>query len=77
MHIATATKTFLIQLQADGRSVHTINQYRRHLKSFIHWMAEDGLCGDLLKTDHEVVARSSRRHGPLDGLTARRPQLTA
>jgi hypothetical protein len=30
MHVQEALQSFLLQLQADGRSPHTIGQYRRH-----------------------------------------------
>jgi site-specific recombinase XerD len=33
-----AVETFLIQLEADGRSEHTIAQYRRHLFYFARWL---------------------------------------
>jgi site-specific recombinase XerD len=35
-----AVTTFLIQLEADGRSEHTIAQYRRHLFYFARWLSE-------------------------------------
>ena len=37
MDIATAIDKFLLQLRADGRSAHTIAQYKRHLRLFSAW----------------------------------------
>jgi len=57
MKIETALKRFLIQLEANGRSVHTIEQYRRHVRLFSRWAREVGHCGDLKKISHETLAR--------------------
>jgi site-specific recombinase XerD len=48
---------FLVQLQADGRSPHTIGQYRRHVTAFAVWLAHDAGCGDVSTIGHEDVAR--------------------
>ncbi len=56
MRIDDAIDRFLRQLAADGRSHHTINQYRRHLRLFATWTAHAGLCGDLSKLDHDAIA---------------------
>lgn len=34
MRIAASLARFLVQLQADGRSPHTIAQYERHVRRF-------------------------------------------
>ncbi len=57
MDITTAIDKFLLQLAADGRSPHTIGQYRRHLRLFSTWAADVGLCGRLSAIDHETIAR--------------------
>jgi len=57
MHITDAIERYIVQLQADGRSHHTIAQYRRHLQLLDAWLADDGLCGDVSALDHETIAR--------------------
>ncbi len=42
MHLADAYAAYARQLAADGRSVHTRNQYRRHLQLFADWLATRG-----------------------------------
>ena len=42
MHVQEALQAFLIQLEADGRSPHTIGQYRRHGLAFAAWLAAHG-----------------------------------
>lgn len=37
MRIGDALEMFLVQLQADGRSAHTIDQYERHVRAFAAW----------------------------------------
>ena len=43
--IADALPRFLIQLEADGRSPHTVAQYRRHVRLFARWCADVGHTG--------------------------------
>jgi integrase/recombinase XerC len=56
MKIQTALSKFLTQLEADGRSPHTIAQYERHVRLFACWCAEVGHGGVLKKISHEDVA---------------------
>ena len=42
MRLSDACVTYALQLEADGRSVHTRNQYRRHLRLFEDWFAARG-----------------------------------
>lgn len=57
MTINEALERFTTQLQADGRSPHTIAQYRRHVRLFAHWCADVGACGDDIgQVGHEAVA---------------------
>ena len=57
MLIEEALERFLVQLQADGRSVHTIGQYRRHIGALARW-ARDIRPGRarVEDIDHEAVA---------------------
>lgn len=58
MTIQDALERFLLQLRADGRSPHTIAQYRRHVRLFTRWAHEDGHCGARVdRIAHEDVAR--------------------
>jgi len=54
MHIQDALKQFVLQLEANGRSPHTIGQYRRHIHSFAAWLAPED---DLRRVDHQTIAR--------------------
>ena len=57
MSIEEALEKFLVQLEADGRSSHTIGQYRRHVRLLARWAASAGLSGDLAELGHEHLAR--------------------
>jgi len=56
MHILDALAKFQIQLEADGRSIHTRQQYDRHVRLFSRWLATVGHGGDVEAIDHETVA---------------------
>lgn len=58
MRIDEALERFTTQLAADGRSQHTVGQYRRHVRLLANW-ARDALprCDRLEKLEHEAVAR--------------------
>lgn len=56
MQLLQALSKFELQLQADGRSVHTIGQYRRHVRLLASWAAQEGLSGELASLDHEDLA---------------------
>ena len=57
MRINEALERFIVQLQADGRSQHTIRQYERHVRLFAHWARDVGHCGlQIERLDHEGVA---------------------
>jgi site-specific recombinase XerD len=47
MNLAEAMAAYALQLEADGRSVHTRDQYRRHLRRFGDWLATRGPAADL------------------------------
>jgi site-specific recombinase XerD len=57
MTISDALERFLVQLQADGRSPHTIGQYRRHIRLLVRW-AHDvrPRCAQVGRIGHEDVA---------------------
>ncbi len=57
MRISDALAKHEIQLQADGRSEHTVGQRRRHVRLFDRWITAEGLPGDIEHVDHEVIAR--------------------
>ncbi len=57
MNISSALDFYLLQLAADGRSPHTVGQYRRHIRSFATWLAQAGHSGDVGAIGHEDVAR--------------------
>jgi integrase/recombinase XerC len=43
MDIQVALEQFLLQLEADGRSRHTIGQYRRHGRALAAWLGARGV----------------------------------
>lgn len=57
MQIEESLERFEVQLEADGRSPHTIAQYRRHVRSFAHWSAQVGHSGEITEVTHGEVAR--------------------
>lgn len=77
MKIETALSKFLVQLEADGRSQHTIRQYTRHIRLFCDWTRQDRHSEDLSEITHEDVAlflsspkARSRRHGGVKRATS-------
>ena len=57
MTIDDALQRFLLQLGADGRSPHTIGQYRRHVRVLAAWWRDVGHSGDVSAIAHEDIAR--------------------
>ena len=57
MLVHEALEQFVLQLSADGRSLHTIRQYRRHVRALARWAAEVGHSGDVEAFGHQDVAR--------------------
>ena len=57
MQIQDALDLYVEQLQADGRSPHTIAQYRRHIRLLARWAADVGLCGDVSELTPQTLAR--------------------
>jgi site-specific recombinase XerD len=56
MRIADALARFQTQLQADGRSPHTVAQYARHIRRFASWLQAEVL-PDVARLEPEHVAR--------------------
>jgi site-specific recombinase XerC len=58
MTIDEALERFLVQLAADGRSEHTIGQYRRHIRTLGAWARDVRPRRDRVQDlDHEAIAR--------------------
>src|SRR5262245_33516545 len=72
MNIQNALTRFLVQIKADGRSDHTIGQYRRHVGAFAAWLAHGGHRRAVASIRHEDIAaflaapeaRTSAHGGP-------------
>jgi integrase/recombinase XerC len=56
MKLQDALDRFLVQLEADGRSHHTIGQYRRHVTAFAAWLRHRAKRRALAAIGHEDVA---------------------
>ena len=56
MFIDDGLAQFVVQLRADGRSVHTIKQYERHIHAFATWASEAGHTGLVADVDHATIA---------------------
>jgi integrase/recombinase XerC len=57
MHLQDAIQGFLLQLQADGRSAHTIGQYHRHGNALVNWLANTGANTDVAALTPETIAK--------------------
>ncbi len=57
MRLEDALERFIIQLEADGRSLHTIRQYRRHVRLLARWCRDVGHGSDIAAISHEAIAR--------------------
>ena len=57
MELTEALENFLLQLEADGRSPHTIGQYRRHVVSLAAWLSQQAHSGAVADVGHETLAR--------------------
>jgi integrase/recombinase XerC len=56
MKIEQALERFLVQLEADGRSRHTIGQYRRHVGLLARWVARERDDVGVEDVTHEMLA---------------------
>ena len=57
MRLPDARVRFLVQLRADGRSDHTIDQYERHLRVLEGWLQRQDLAEDIARITHEDIAQ--------------------
>jgi site-specific recombinase XerC len=57
MNIEDALARYVTQLEADGRSPHTIHQYERHIGLLAGWLRVNGNNGNVEEIDHETLAR--------------------
>src|SRR5262245_53772722 len=56
MEIAQALATFLVQIEADGRSPHTRRQYARHIRALERWLIQSGKSRDVTTITHQAIA---------------------
>ena len=56
MEIEEALERYQVQLEADGRSVHTRRQYARHGRLLARWLRESGGSTDVRLISHEDIA---------------------
>lgn len=56
MQLQDALQDFLVQLRADGRSPHTVGQYRRHVTALEGWLERTRRRRTLASIDHRVLA---------------------
>jgi hypothetical protein len=61
MRLAAAFARFQTQLQADGRSPHTVAQYARHMRRFGAWLEAEGLPDHLVKVTVDLGATAQPR----------------
>ena len=57
MQLQEALQAFLLQLSADGRSPHTIGQYRRHVTTLIDWIESVDAGSNVADLAPELLAR--------------------
>lgn len=57
MQIGEALDAYALQLQADGRSEHTVAQVRRHVAALARWAAGVGHTGEIEALGHADLAR--------------------
>ena len=56
MPIEDALDRFILQLRADGRSDHTVRQYRRHVRALKKWLVDEDRHDDTAAISHEAIA---------------------
>ena len=57
MDLRDALQGFLVQIEADGRSPHTIGQYRRHVTALIRWLDANSAGDDVAELTPALLAR--------------------
>ncbi len=56
MELEQALSKYIVQLEADGRSTHTIGQYTRHVGLLGTWLRSHGHALNVEAIDHETLA---------------------
>ena len=56
LRIEAALERFSLQLEANGRSRHTIDQYRRHVRLLARWLEDGRRNGSVGAVGHETLA---------------------
>lgn len=56
MRLLSALDRFVVQLRADGRSVHTIDQYRRYVRALDGWLRQTRRIRDVRRITAETLA---------------------
>ncbi|MFN0007032.1 MAG: tyrosine-type recombinase/integrase [Planctomycetota bacterium] len=80
MKIEEALARYVTQLEADGRSPHTIHQYQRHIGLLASWLRGSGNNGNVEEIDHETLATflaSSTARSRPDGATKKATSANA
>ena len=57
MQIGMALEKYVLQLRADGRSAHTIGQYRRHVRLLDGWLGAEQRSRQIERINHEDLAQ--------------------
>ncbi len=57
MLLNDAIAAFALQLEADGRSIHTRRQYQRHLRLLAAWLSANGIPAELDAIGTQTIAR--------------------
>ena len=80
MDIEEALTKYRVQLVADGRSPHTLEQYERHVRLLHRWLVAEGHSDSLDTITHETLAaflaNDVTRHRP-DGKPKRATTMNA
>lgn len=56
IRLQNVAESFLLQLRADGRSEHTIGQYRRHVRALDAWLTATRRPSTVADIDHQTLA---------------------
>jgi site-specific recombinase XerD len=76
MHLEDGLQRFVVQLRANGRSAHAIEQYRRHVALLAAWCGTKGREPSLEQLDHEAVASFLASPQALQRADGRRKQTS-
>jgi integrase/recombinase XerC len=76
MQVLEALEAFLLQLEADGRSPHTVAQYRRHVRAFAAW-AQDAQIETLRPDDLARFFGAAAARARPDGAAKKATSLNA